>query len=239
MKYTEKYKVKWHDTDAGRIVRPSELLVYMQETANLQFQTSGRDLDRERDSVGVGFILSKISIDIHKPLHAYENIEVETWTCEGRGFAFHRCFRVLRDNEVIADAFSVWALVNIKDGKLIRESEYDIGFEHDSALVTAAPTRIKMPPAAEFSSVGRRTIVYSDIDYNMHMNNTRYPNMLCDFMEPQDTDRITGISLSYLHEAALGEELEVLRARVGGNYFFRTVGKDGKVCLEAQVICGE
>lgn len=239
MKYTEKYKVKWHDTDANRKVRPSEMLVYMQETANLQFQTCGRYLDRERDTDGVGFILSKISIDIHKHLFAYEDIEVETWTCEGKGFAFNRCFRILRDGECVAEAFSVWALVNIKDGKLIRESDYDVGFENEPALTTQAPIRIKMPSMSEFSSVGSRTIVYSDIDYNMHMNNTRYPNMLCDFMELCDIDRIKGISLSYLHEAALGDTLDILCSKCDGDYFFKTVGKDGRVCLEAKVICGE
>ena len=48
MKYTEKYKVRWHDTDAKGRVRPTGILTYMQETANLQFVSHGRDLDDER-----------------------------------------------------------------------------------------------------------------------------------------------------------------------------------------------
>ena len=239
MKYTQRYKVRWHDTDAGRKVRPSEILTYMQETANLQFQTCGRDLDRERDSDGIGFIVSKISIDVHKPLYAYEDIDVETWTCESKGFAFNRCFRILRDCEVVAEAFSVWALVNIKDGKLVRASEYDVGFENEPSIETRSPIRVKMPPISDFTSLGTRRIVYSDIDYNMHMNNTRYPNMLCDFMDISDTERIKGISLSYLHEAALGDTLEILCAKCDGDYFFKTVDKEGRVCLEAKVTCGE
>ena len=94
-----------------------------------------------------------------------------------------------------------------------------------------------MPRAELFSKLGERKIVYSDIDYNMHMNNTRYPNMLCDFMDISDVERICGISLSYLHEAALGDRLDILCAKVDGDYYFKTVRQDGIVCLEALVHC--
>ncbi len=237
MKYTEKYKTKWYETDASRRLRPSELVVYMQETANLQFESVGRSLDIERDTKGVGFILSKMSIDIIKPIFAYENIEVETFTAEGRSFAFHRCFRVLRNGEVVAKAASVWALVNVNDGKLIRCEDTDLHFEHEEMLVTDMPLRIKMPRGAEFESCGKRKIVYSDIDYNMHMNNARYPNMLCDYIDLCDVARIKGISLSFLHESPFGNEIEILRLKTEDGYFFRTLSQDGTVCLEAQIRC--
>lgn len=238
MKYTEKYNTKWHDTDASRRVRPSELLMYMQETANRQFVSVGRDLDGERDENGAAFILSKLTLDFKEAVYAYEDIEVETFTCESRGYSFNRGFRILKDGREAAIGASVWALVDIKNGRLIRVSDYSVGFEDEPVLVTESPMRIKMPPAEDFMSVGKRRIVYSDIDYNMHMNNTKYPNMLCDFMDIADIERICGMTLSYLHEAALGDELEVLCAKVDGNYFFKTVGKDGKICLEAQVRLG-
>ena len=238
MKYTEKYKTKWYETDASRRLRPSELVVYMQETANLQFKSVGRNLDDERDTKGVGFILSKISIDIIKPIFAYENIEVETFTSEGRAFAFNRCFRILRDGELVAQAVSVWALVNVNDGTLIKCDQTDLHFEHEEILTTAAPLRIRMPKGAEFESCGKRKTLYSDIDYNMHMNNARYPNMLCDYMELEDVSKIKGLSLSFLHEAPFGDELEIFRLKTEDGYFFKTMSNDGTVCLEAQIICG-
>ena len=66
MVYTERYKTRWHDTDASRKLHPSEILTYMQETANRQFVNAGRDLDGERDTKHIGFILSKISLDFYK-----------------------------------------------------------------------------------------------------------------------------------------------------------------------------
>ena len=69
------------------------------------------------------------------------------------------------------------------------------------------------------------------------MNNTKYPNMLCDFIDPTDIEKLSGISLSYLHEAALGDELTVTSAKVDGVYYFKTFNKEGTLCLEAMLIC--
>ena len=235
MKYTEKYKVRWHDTDAARKVRPSELLVYMQETANRQFESAGRDLDRERDTKKVAFILSRISLDFYSPIRAYEEIEVDTFTCESRGFSFERGFVIRRGDETVAKGASVWALVNLENSSLLRAESYDVGFENEPRVVTETPLRIKMPKQDEFEYVGKRKISYSDIDYNMHMNNTKYPNMLCDFMDIADTEKISGMSLSYLHEAAFGDEIDVYRVKTDTGYFFKTINNDGKVLLEALV----
>lgn len=237
MIYTERYNTKWHDTDASRKLRPSEILTYMQETANRQFVSAKRDLDGERDSKNIAFILSKLSLDFYKPIYAYEDIDVETFTCESQGFSFHRGFRILRKGELVAAAASVWALVDIKEGKLIRAENYDVGFENEPRLLTESPLRIKMPHPEQFELVGKRRIVYSDIDYNMHMNNTRYPNMLCDFMKLEDIQNIRGMALSYLNEAALGDDIDIHLARTEDGYFFKTYNKDKKLLLEAEVIC--
>ena len=53
MKYTHRFQVKWHDTDANREVRPSQVLMYMQETANLQLRHHGISLDDLRDRHGL------------------------------------------------------------------------------------------------------------------------------------------------------------------------------------------
>ena len=68
------------------------------------------------------------------------------------------------------------------------------------------------------------------------MNNTRYADMLCDFMPYEKTSQIKGISLSYLHEASFGSTVKVYRAENDGKFSFRTVNDEGKACLEAEII---
>lgn len=236
MKYTENYKVKWHDTDAARQVRPSEVLVYMQETANFQVDNcSGRSLDELRDAEGLAFILSKIKLVFHAPLHAYDEISVRTWTCESRGYSFNRCFDIHRGDELIAEGISFWALLDINSKRLVRCDRFSLGIESEPPLDIAVPRRIKQLDC-ELNLLGTRDIRYSDIDYNMHMNNTRYPNMLCDFMPIERVGEIKEMTLEFLHESALGDTLTFHGAEQDGRYYFKTVNQNGDVCLAAEVI---
>ena len=94
---------------------------------------------------------------------------------------------------------------------------------------------------AELYEVGRRKIVYSDIDYNMHMNNTHYPDMICDFLEEMTSEnesyRVAAMSLSYVKESHLGSTLTVMRSKMSedGTVMVRTVNEAGETCLEAVV----
>ena len=234
MKHTELFTVKWHDTDANRTVKPSEILVYMQETANLQLERAGLSLDALRDERGLGFILSKIKIIFHAPLYAYDEISVRTWTCESRGYSFLRCLDIHRGDELIAEAVSVWALVDINSRRLVRSDEFDLGVENDEILDIQIPRRIK-PTADEFSLVGERTIRYSDIDYNMHMNNTKYPNMLCDFMPIEKIADIREMTLEFLRESALGDTLSFYSIAEDKDIYFKTQNAANDVCLAAKI----
>ncbi len=235
MLYTEKYQVRWHDTDARREMRPSEVLAYMQECANHQFRTHARSLDELRDREGVGFILSRIAIDFLAPIHAYEEIEVRTATCEGHGLCFPRRFEILRGGVGVARAMSQWAMVRVSDRTLLRVEDAPLSFGDEPPIETVAPLRHRAPRELCFKKVGERRITFADLDYNMHMNNTKYPDTVCDFLPDPLGVRVTGMSLSFHREAAFGDSLEVERATDGkGNYYVRTK-KDGAICLEALV----
>ncbi|MBR2353372.1 MAG: hypothetical protein IKA76_02590 [Clostridia bacterium] len=236
MKYSESYRTRWHDTDAERRVSPSQLLVYMQETSNGHTATAGLPLDDLRDQKHLAFILSKLRLEIYRPLYAFEDIRVETWTSPSRGFSSLRSFRILRGDEVIASADSTWALVGTEDGALHKSGESGYAFEDEEAVTLSLPNRIRFPAGIPLKKIGERRVVYSDLDYNMHMNNTRYPNMLCDFLPMEEIGRIRGMVLSYLHEGAFGSTLTVLSAKEGENRYFRTLDENGTACLEAQII---
>ena len=233
LKYSKQYTVNWHDTNANRELTPSKLLTYMQETANWHLRDHGLSLDALRDQKGLAFILSRISILIQKPLHTGDGIEVKTWVADGRGFGFDRYFEVFCNGESVAQAYSVWALLDLAQKRMLRTDEFTYGFEGDAPLLAPFVTRVHPPSSLPLEAVGRRPIVYSDIDYNMHMNNCNYPDMLCDFVPQIEQKRLTGITLSFVREASYGQTVELLRGEREGGYGFRALRPDGTVCLEA------
>ena len=239
MYYSAHYRTKWHDTDGDGILRPSALLVYMQETANIQCREYGMDLNDLHHIEGKGFLLSRMMVKIFAPLHAYEDIEVRTWCIDNKGYNFIRCFAVYRGDEQMALAVSHWALLDVAEKKMIRTTDFRRDFPYgEMPDETLLPPRVRIPAATDMEIVGARTIVYSDLDFNRHMNNTRYPDMICDFLPSMEGRRVSSLSLSYLREAAFGDTLAVSRAPMEGEgegYLIRTTRPDGAVCLEALV----
>lgn len=236
MIFSQKFTTRWHDTDAERRVRPTQLLVYMQETSNSHLESLNCNLDRLRDEKNLAFILSKTRLAINMPLYAYEDITVSTWTCESKGFSFSRFYEIKRGNDLIATADTTWALVSLADKQLCRVDSFALGSVHDAPIDIGLPERFRVPKSDLLQLLGERKIVYSDLDYNMHMNNTKYADMLCDFLPYEKIGSLRGISLSYLHEAAFGDTIRVYCHSEDKKYSFRTINQNGVVCLEAEIL---
>lgn len=241
MKYTRNIKVEWYDTDANRTVSPSRMMVYMMETANMQCDEYGFGLDKLRDNKGLGFVLGGIQASFIKPLYTGDEITVYTWCKPSRGYSFMRYFEIKKEGEIVARASSSWALLDVVNKSMVRGDEsYDCFFPYDEPIDNALLPRRARTSKKEVVEAGKRRIVYSDIDYNMHMNNTRYPNMLCDFLPDMSGKRLSALSMTYLREAPLGAELTILRTEpltpdATGEFELRTTDAKGNICLEAVV----
>lgn len=202
-------------------------------------------LDPLRDEKGLAFILGSISVTVHSPLYAHEELVVRTWCKEARGYIFNRYFEIIRNGEIIAEASSIWVLIDIKTKNMVRADNYPFlkeYFYYDEPIDSSRLLpKARIGRDAELYEVGKRKIVYSDIDYNMHMNNTRYPDMICDFLSEMTDEsigfRVASASLSYLKESHLGATLTVFRSVMSddGSVLIRTVNENGDICLEAVI----
>ena len=177
------------------------------------------------------FVISKIKMEVLKPLRAFAPLTAITYPCESRGYSFIRCYEILQDGVSVAKAISVWALIDTENKSLVRVNEFDLN------LPTYTPNEllighIKMP--SELVDVGGYGVHYGDVDQNRHMNNTKYPDMYSNYL-PLDGKMIKSITISYNNEATIGDKLRVSRAQIGDTFFFRTTRSDGKVNSEAQI----
>lgn len=234
MIFSAPFTVNFHDTDLAARMRPSATLMYMQETANLHLNAYGPTMDELRTG-GRAFLLSRIRLVIHRALPAYTPIEAQTWiNNQDHGFSFNRYHRIMAGGEVTAEAVTVWALVNLADRRPLRASEFSYHFTGEAPLDLDLPRRIRFPGEPE--AIGERRVVYSDCDYNGHINNTRYPDLLCDFLPTGETRWAADLVINFLSEAPLGDTLTVYRAadpEREGRYFFRTRRMDGAINIEA------
>ncbi len=234
MIFRSEFTVNTHDTDFNGELRPGRLLAYMQETANLQLQEMHPSNDELR-ARGLSFVLSRIAINQYHPIFACNTIEVQTWACESKGLLTTRCYRVLRDGEIAAEALSVWGLLDLESRRPVRVSEVGSDYSPEQQLELDLPRRFVIPSDAQLHLVGEHTVSYAETDKNMHMNNTCYPDMFCDYLDLAEC-RPASILINYNAEAPKGATLKIYMAQYDGCYFFRSVRPDGKVNAEARFI---
>ncbi len=233
MKFLENIEINNYDVDMHGIMRPTNIVAKLEEIGAhqmVQYPPSNDDLRRE----GKGFILSRLVMSIHKDICEGEAIG-ETWATDSRGLCFNRCYQMSVNGDVAARIYTVWALMDINEKKLIRVEEYpvQIGGVAEPPFEMDLPLRVRMPKADELLEVAKRKVYFSDTDINGHMNNTKYLNMLCDFVPDIENKVLRGINISYVNEAPLGDTLTVFSKEIDGVYYFKTVRSDGKTNCEA------
>lgn len=231
MRFTENYIVNCHDTDLAGKIKPTGLMRYMQDTVNRQMEKIGPSYD-ELMSRHQSFILSRIKINFFAPVFSHDRIESSTWaTAKSHGVSFSRCYEVKKDGETVAEASSVWALLDTDSGRFVRTSDFGAPYGADEPLEMELPRKLR--PLGEVEKVGEKTVFYGDVDQNVHMNNTVYADVLWNFVPDFKNKHMVSFDIIYLSEAPLGETLEIYRGEAENGYFFRTVRSDGKVNVEA------
>ena len=237
MIHTEEYRINSHDCDLNGFVKPSAVLRYMHETANLQMKKYGPSNEQLR-AENKAFILSKINLSFYRALHSHDIINVETWAVDSKGASFYRCSRVYRENDLIAEMVAVFALVDIKEKRLCRVSDVEFGFDSEPTMLELdLPARFKIPEETDLRLIGEYTVNYSDTDLNMHMNNTNYLDVYCDYLPDNKSSRVITAVISYQAEAPLGASVKIYRGRDDdGVYYFRTIRDDGSVNSESLIM---
>lgn len=235
MKTYEKFKVDLHHCDATGSLKVSALLKFMQECSTVQLENSEISQKNLLDN-GKSYLLTRLNMSVYKPVCAYDEIEVSTWPCESRGLSFTRCYQARRDGNIVADVITVWSIYDFARGRLCRVSDFEFDIETEDALELDSPARIHIPSELNLTLAGERAVVYSDLDSNGHINNTNYPDIICDFIPDMNKKRVIMMSISYVSEALYGETLKVYTTNSDGQYYIRTLRPDGAVNCEAIVM---
>lgn len=236
MRWTGTYRINANDADCNNVVSASAMLRLMQDAANSEMEEDGPSYDELFES-GLSFILSRIRMSFYTPLRSHDQVEVQSWACESRGVQFNRCYSIQRDGLITAEAVSVWALCGVKDRKPHRVSEFEFGYRTDDMLELDLPARFRIPEDVTMRLMGERTVEYADIDCNGHMNNTRYPDLLCSYLDCDlRGQRVISMGISFVSEAPLGETLKFYCGQSDGTCYVRTVRENGSTNVEAEIL---
>ena len=211
--YLEHFEVSSHDVDVNNNAKPSTITRMMQETANHHMRDR-KPTYYELFAEGKSYILTRMNCQMYEPLNPYDKVDVRTWTGVSRGATFKRYYEIMRGDSEVARAYSEWAVVNHNTGRILKVDEVDFSnYEQGEPLEMTIPSKFRFPNDTEFEYVGNKLITYTDCDMNLHMNNTFYQDVLFSRVTNPQDKIVTGYSIRFMKEAALGRTLDIHRAK--------------------------
>ena len=206
--------------------RPASLLRLLTDFAGEDYADRGLPHDVLWQE-GCVFLISRVRVRFQKPFSAEQTAVFHTWE---RGVSGPFCIRdyALRDEESgdrLAVCSSVWILCDPVSRRILRPRQFPHEMQQHAELALTETDAGKIVLPEELQPAGSRTVRYSDLDGNGHVNNAVYADIACDALPIGLFDRgIAEFSVNFIREAKYGDRIEL------------SVGKrDGAYCVAGSV----
>ncbi len=108
-------------------------------------------------------------------------------------------------------------------------------YDTDEPLTLAVPNRFRLPKTIDYVKAGKKTVFYSDVDMNLHMNNTHYPDMLWNYIPDVINKEVTSVNLRFMREAPLGGKVEIFMGENGRAFAREDRDAEETYCFASRV----
>ena len=218
--YDETFTLRTRDCDLKDRWRPSAVLETMQEVATTHslLLGCGREELLKNNTV---WVVSRCELHMDRYPSSGEKVTVHTFPTPNRICFFPRYY-IFTDahGEMIGKAGSLWLLLDLATRRMLPPGAVGrlIPDNRDLIVPMHLPATVGTLQGEEF--VSEYTPVYTDLDVNGHVNNTRYADWLCNtlgvgIMSEYEPEHII---LNYNHEVLPEQRITLRRIMKGNEY---------------------
>ena len=220
-RYPYFYEKTVEDSDCfpNLTMRPSSALVYIQRAATNHLSLLGYGYEK-LFSMGIVFVVANSATQFIKFPAYGEKVKVATCPAVCKGAQMIRETVIMDQNEkVLVENQSAWVMLNPQTKKILRPKDLPFSLP---MLTCYTPffdvTKVKIPQGEKF--IHKREVRLSDIDRNLHMNNTVYASLLTDCF-PQEvlSGKMSSMFIKYKQQAKLGQEFSLFGGNDEENFF--------------------
>ncbi|RLL47128.1 acyl-ACP thioesterase [Oceanobacillus piezotolerans] len=207
--FAKKYHVDLSDVDFKKKLKLSTLFSYFQDAASDAASNLGAGIDVLEDS-GIAWILMRIRVDILRLPKWDEEIVIETWPLEPKRLEFERDYLVKdNDGNTIIRAVSAWVIMDRVERKLMRSDSIALKYPTiiEERAIHCKLGKLKKNGQLEKSY--ERVIGYSDVDFNGHLNNSKYIDFMMDCFPIEDHMKSSPkrLEVNFVNEVLPGETI--------------------------------
>ena len=218
--YSQEFRIASYQTDLTARMKPSAILEIMQEMAGAHAELL--DVGRSRlMPLNLAWVLTRVEVRMERYPLSGEVITVETFPMPNRRVFFPRYFIFKdADGRQIGCAGSLWVVLDITTRKMGNPADI-VPLMPDNRDLTAPmgmPATVEEIPGQAITF--DRLPVYTDLDVNGHVNNTRYLDWCCNALgiDVMRTHAMTTFCVNYNQEILPGQEVHT-ELHVDGSRF--------------------
>ena len=207
--YRHQYTIEDNEVDCHGNLKSSMILFYAQDIAGRHCQELQLDYDTMA-AKRLFWAVIRHRVQVSRMPQRGETVTVQTWPMPTTRVAYPRA-TVAYDTQgkELFRIISLWVLMDLDTRAMILPGKSGVEVE---GLICggelAAPGSL-MPKVLENRE--KRTVRFSDLDRNGHMNNCRYLEWITDLLpsEFHKQHRLAELTVCYVSEAREGQELEL------------------------------
>lgn len=208
---------------------------YILNTAGIDAQGKGFGIDALAPQNRT-WVISKLAIEIDSRPEQFSEFELATWVNQNSRLISTRNFE-LTDNSGVTfcRALSQWCMLDyVRRVPVNLEEIADLynPYVCDDVSPCDLPKRLG---AIEADVLKEHEVVYSDIDFNCHVNTMRYVGMMVDMLPIKylEENRPIRIDIHFIRECRLGQRLKIAMKQVENSTLFEIIGEDGVAACRA------
>lgn len=207
--YRKEFQIRPTEVDRYGRLKPSAMLLYIQQTAGEHSDSYNLTYEALAER-GIFWAVIRHKIEVNRLPRVNETISLETWPMPTTRVAFPRS-TVAYDQQgnVLFQSICLWILMDLSNRSMLVPGKSGVeveGFLRGDELST--PKSLLPLPLTNHTP---RTVVFSDLDRNGHMNNSRYLDWVQDLL-PSDHHRdhpIKELTMCYINEALESQNLDL------------------------------
>jgi acyl-ACP thioesterase len=215
-----------------------------QDVAGLHADNLGAGIDFIKEEYGVAWIVMRVRLEIDRMARLEEPLIIETWPQPPRTL-YDRDYLIKaeKDGAVLARAVSTWILMDLTTHEITKGHVFDYAYDvgESERAISRKLRQLKAPAAPE--PIAERPVRYSDIDYNLHVNNAQYIDFMMDCypLSFHQEHEVGAIEVNYINEIRPEETLLVSRAAYPDgdaprhDYFELSSAGDGRTAVKAAI----
>lgn len=203
--YRKTYQITTNMLDCHDCLKMSTLLDVAQEVAGDHAEELGCGFETMIKQDLIWVIVRNYVEIIKKPIN-FKEIEVVTYPLKPRFVEFNRETEFYHDGVLFAVSRSTWMVINIKDFS-VKAPDFFKGFDDDLGYFKRRIRKLPVIEKSQLQKVKEVDVLYSMLDHNGHMNNTKYVDFYLDIFRPEFS--VKTLQIEYIKQSFLDDKLSL------------------------------